>query len=100
MPELVLGGLSIIGAALCLLLPETLHRALPVTLEDGELFGEDEKVWEFACCQPVPEKKIPDDEPITVTTTTVTTISIQPPTSSSPSTPVKEEEPELLTQRL
>ncbi|XP_069696008.1 organic cation transporter protein-like isoform X2 [Periplaneta americana] len=50
-PELVLGGLSIIGAALCLLLPETLNRTLPVTLEDGEAFGEGEGVWEFAWCQ-------------------------------------------------
>ncbi|KAJ9595124.1 hypothetical protein L9F63_013599, partial [Diploptera punctata] len=47
-PELVLGGLSITGAALCLLLPETLDRTLPVTLEDGEAFGEGEKIWEFA----------------------------------------------------
>jgi hypothetical protein len=53
-PELLLGSLSIVGAALCLLLPETLYRTLPVTLEDGEAFGEGEGIWEFAWCpQPV-----------------------------------------------
>jgi hypothetical protein len=57
-PELVLGSLSIIGAALCLLLPETLYRTLPVTLEDGEAFGEGEGIWEFAWCQK-PDKKRP-----------------------------------------
>jgi hypothetical protein len=50
-PELLLGSLSIVGAALCLLLPETLYRTLPVTLEDGEAFGEGEGIWEFAWCQ-------------------------------------------------
>ena len=47
-PELVLGVLSITGASLCLLLPETLDRTLPVTLEDGEAFGEGERILEFA----------------------------------------------------
>lgn len=37
------------GAALCLLLPETLNRTLPVTLEDGEMFGKGEKFYHFAC---------------------------------------------------
>ena len=50
-PELLLGSLSIVGAALCLLLPETLYRRLPVTLQDGEEFGEGEGIWEFAWCQ-------------------------------------------------
>lgn len=38
------------GAALCLLLPETLNRVLPTTLEDGENFGRGEKFYHFACC--------------------------------------------------
>ena len=57
-PELLLGSLSIVGAALCLLLPETLYRTLPVTLEDGEAFGEGEGIWEFAWCQK-PDKQCP-----------------------------------------
>jgi hypothetical protein len=55
-PELLLGSLSIVGAALCLLLPETLYRTLPVTLGDGEAFGEGEGIWEFAWCQK-PDRK-------------------------------------------
>nr|CAD7456250.1 unnamed protein product [Timema tahoe] len=35
-PDLVLGTLSMLGALLCLLLPETLNKTLPVTLEDVE----------------------------------------------------------------
>jgi hypothetical protein len=48
-PDLVLGSLSVIGAGLCLLLPETMGKALPLTLEDGEIFGQGEGMWEFAC---------------------------------------------------
>ncbi|XP_046985991.1 organic cation transporter protein-like [Schistocerca americana] len=36
------------GAALCLLLPETLHRQLPRTLRDAEAFGADETCCLFA----------------------------------------------------
>ena len=56
-PELVLGSMSIAGACLCLLLPETMDKTLPLTLEDGEYFGEGEGVWEFACCKKNPEKE-------------------------------------------
>ncbi|XP_077294654.1 solute carrier family 22 member 13-like [Arctopsyche grandis] len=50
-PPLLLGSLSVLCAALCLLLPETLGRSLPTTLEDGEEFGEGERIWDFACCK-------------------------------------------------
>lgn len=48
-PDLTLGALTVLGSGLCLLLPETLGRALPVTLHDGEVFGEDEGPCDFAC---------------------------------------------------
>lgn len=49
LPSLILGILSLMGAALCLFLPETLNRTLPTTLDDGERFGEGEKFYHFAC---------------------------------------------------
>lgn len=48
-PELILGSLLILGALACLLLPETLNKTLPVSIKDGEDFGEDEKIFEFSC---------------------------------------------------
>lgn len=48
LPEVTLGVLLTFGAFACLFLPETLNRTLPVTLEDGEHFGNDEGVFEFA----------------------------------------------------
>ncbi|GLV44624.1 uncharacterized protein CBL_02854 [Carabus blaptoides fortunei] len=50
LPELVLGTLLVVGAMACLKLPETLNKTLPVTLEDGEAFGEDENLCDFSCC--------------------------------------------------
>ncbi|XP_060516080.1 organic cation transporter protein-like isoform X2 [Cylas formicarius] len=49
-PELILGIVMISGAIACLYLPETLNRKLPVTLQDGEAFGEDEGPFEFTIC--------------------------------------------------
>lgn len=51
LPSIILGLLSLMGAALCLLLPETLNRVLPTTLEDGENFGRGERFYHFACCE-------------------------------------------------
>jgi len=47
-PPVILGILSTLGALFCMMLPETLGRVLPVTLEDGERFGEDDSWWEFS----------------------------------------------------
>lgn len=48
LPEIILGLLSLLGAGLCLLLPETLHRSLPASLEDGENFGKNEHWYTFS----------------------------------------------------
>lgn len=48
LPEIILGVLSLFGACLCLLLPETLNRTLPTSLEDGENFGKNEHWYMFS----------------------------------------------------
>lgn len=48
LPEVTLGVLLTAGAFACLFLPETLDRRLPVTLEEGEDFGEEEGMFEFS----------------------------------------------------
>lgn len=49
MPPLILGLLSLLGAVLCLFLPETLNKTIPSTLEDGEKFGANESILFFSC---------------------------------------------------
>ncbi|XP_043652426.1 organic cation transporter protein [Drosophila teissieri] len=49
LPSLLISFLLIIGACLCLTLPETLHKQLPQTLEEGEAFGKGEKWYFFPC---------------------------------------------------
>lgn len=39
LPPMIFGTVPLIGALLCLLLPETRGAQLPVTIEDGERFG-------------------------------------------------------------
>ncbi|XP_055849896.1 organic cation transporter-like protein [Episyrphus balteatus] len=53
LPEILLGLMSFLGAALCLFLPETTNRKLPDSLEDGENFGKGEKCFSFICIQNV-----------------------------------------------
>ncbi|XP_032597713.1 organic cation transporter protein isoform X2 [Drosophila grimshawi] len=48
LPEIILGVLSLLGACLCLLLPETLNRTLPASLEDGENFGKNDNWYIFS----------------------------------------------------
>ncbi|KAL6437617.1 hypothetical protein ACFW04_004202 [Cataglyphis niger] len=47
LPLLVLGIMGILGGLLTLLLPETLDKDLPQTLQDGEDFGKDQKIWDM-----------------------------------------------------
>lgn len=49
LPLLVLGIIGILGGLLTLLLPETLDKDLPQTLQDGEDFGKDQKMWDMPC---------------------------------------------------
>ncbi|XP_018788100.1 PREDICTED: organic cation transporter-like protein [Bactrocera latifrons] len=49
LPSIVLAVLMLCGAALCLMLPETLNQKLPETLLDGEYFCSDEKWYYFPC---------------------------------------------------
>ncbi|XP_061391955.1 organic cation transporter-like protein [Musca vetustissima] len=48
LPEIILGFISLVGAGLCLLLPETLNRTLPTTLKDGENFGKNDRWFMFS----------------------------------------------------
>lgn len=48
-PSLILGALFFSGSILCLMLPETLNRTLPKTLEEGEHFGKGERMFDFPC---------------------------------------------------
>lgn len=49
LPSLILGCLSVLGAALCLLLPETLNRSIPANLSEAEEFGRGEPILYFSC---------------------------------------------------
>uniref|UniRef100_A0A1A9X1M2 Major facilitator superfamily (MFS) profile domain-containing protein n=1 Tax=Glossina brevipalpis TaxID=37001 RepID=A0A1A9X1M2_9MUSC len=48
-PSLILGVLFFSGSFVCLLLPETLNKALPKTIEEGEIFGKGERMFDFPC---------------------------------------------------
>lgn len=48
-PSIILGVLFFAGSFVCLLLPETLNRTLPKTIEEGEHFGKGEKLFDFPC---------------------------------------------------
>lgn len=49
LPLLILGFSGIAGGFSILLLPETLGEQLPQSLDDGEQFGLNQKMWHFPC---------------------------------------------------
>ncbi|XP_071569585.1 organic cation transporter 1 [Temnothorax nylanderi] len=53
LPLIVMGSLSLAGALTSIFLPETLNIHLPQTVEEGELFGADFKLWS---CPTIPKK--------------------------------------------
>lgn len=68
-----MGGLAVFGGCTGLRLPETLHKRLPVTLEEGEQFG---NVW--TCCAEdwAPEADVTPDEDETLSRMLVDDIPI------------------------
>lgn len=44
MPLIIFGCFSLIGGCASLLLPETLHKQLPESIQDGEKFGKEDAV--------------------------------------------------------
>ncbi|KAL2749012.1 organic cation transporter 1-like isoform X1 [Vespula maculifrons] len=53
LPLIIMGSLSVAGALTSVFLPETLNIHLPQTIEEGELFGADFKLWS---CPIIPKK--------------------------------------------
>ncbi|EDW38545.1 GL12662 [Drosophila persimilis] len=49
LPSIFISCLMFFGAALCLSLPETLHKKLPESLADGEVFAMNESCFYFPC---------------------------------------------------
>lgn len=49
LPLVVSGMMMVVVALLTLFLPETLNQNLPHTLEEGEQFGKDQRVWDCPC---------------------------------------------------
>ena len=45
LPMLIMGLLTIAGSVLSIYLPETLGVSLPQTLEEGEAFGSNCRIW-------------------------------------------------------
>ncbi|XP_015172217.1 PREDICTED: organic cation transporter protein isoform X2 [Polistes dominula] len=59
LPLLLLGIFGILGGLLTLFLPETLDKDLPQTLEDGENFGLNQKMWDVPCFSKKSKEKEP-----------------------------------------
>ncbi|XP_034942463.1 organic cation transporter protein-like [Chelonus insularis] len=49
LPLLLLGIFAVVGGSLALFLPETLDQELPQTLQDGEDFGKNQRIWDVPC---------------------------------------------------
>ncbi|XP_026666854.1 organic cation transporter 1-like [Ceratina calcarata] len=59
LPLIIMGTLSVAGALTSIFLPETLNIHLPQTIEEGEMFGADFKLWS---CPILPKKGNSDSD--------------------------------------
>ncbi|XP_076389828.1 organic cation transporter 1 isoform X1 [Megachile rotundata] len=59
LPLIIMGTLSVAGALTSIFLPETLNIHLPQTIEEGEMFGADFKLWS---CPTLPKKHTEKEE--------------------------------------
>ncbi|XP_051168668.1 organic cation transporter 1-like isoform X1 [Leptopilina boulardi] len=62
LPLIIMGSLSVAGAITSIFLPETLNIHLPQTVEEGELFGADFKLWS---CPPL-SARCPREEKVEI----------------------------------
>jgi len=60
-PFWILTIVGLLGGSAILILPETMDKALPQTLEDSETFGLDDEFW-YPCCTSKPRKNSATDE--------------------------------------
>ncbi|CAK9794714.1 Carcinine transporter [Anthophora quadrimaculata] len=93
LPLIIMGTLSVAGALTSIFLPETLNIHLPQTIEEGELFGADFKLWS---CPTLPKKGKGNSEDKQESVPLRHLVNGQPGNRSSPS-PTSEEEPSAAT---
>jgi OCT family organic cation transporter-like MFS transporter 16 len=51
-PTLVFGGVAVVASFMGLFLPETLHKEMPQSLQDGENFGRGDTAFSSCCGTP------------------------------------------------
>lgn len=61
-PTLVFGGVAVVAAFTGLFLPETLHKEMPQSLQDGENFGKGDTAFSSCCGGPSSQEYLRDPE--------------------------------------
>ncbi|XP_050574402.1 organic cation transporter 1-like isoform X4 [Bombus affinis] len=88
LPLIIMGMLSVAGALTSIFLPETLNIHLPQTIEEGELFGADFKLWS---CPTLPKKENADSNNKSESVPLRFLVNGRPGNRSSPSASLQEE---------